>query len=106
MVQAGKLRHRIKIQEATETYNGVGEPVTTWTDYKIVWAEIRPMQGREYWASQQVNPEVTHRVTIRYLDGVTTEMRINFSDRIFAIDSILNTDEKNVELVVLCKENV
>jgi len=64
MVEAGRLRHRITFQQATETYNDVGEPVTTWADYKTVWAEVKPIKGEEYWASKQINAEVTHRVTV------------------------------------------
>ena len=103
---AGKYRHRITFQEPTETLNNVGEPVVSWSDYKTVWAEVKPLKGEEYWASQQVNAEVTHRITIRYLDGITSEMRIKFGDRYFSIEPPLNPDEKNIELVMLCKENV
>jgi SPP1 family predicted phage head-tail adaptor len=106
MVEAGRLRHRITFQEATETYNDVGEPVTTWANVKTVWAEVKPIKGQEYWASQQVNAEVTHRVTVRYMDGLDSLMRIKFGDRYFSIEPPINPDERDIELQMLCKESV
>jgi len=103
---AGKYRHYITIQQPVETIDDVGQTVTSWEDYKTVWAQIQPLKGREYWQSQQVNAEVTHRITIRYLEGINSKMRVKFGDRYFEIEPPINPDEKNVELVMLCKEDV
>lgn len=105
-MEAGRLRHRITFQQATETYNDVGEPVTTWSDFKTVWAEVRPLKGEEYWSSQQVNAQITHRVNIRYLPGIDSTMRIKFKERYFDIEPPLNADERNVRLSMYCKEVV
>ena len=111
---AGKYRHCIKFQEHKQTgVDGVGQPIYKWVDFEInddgdtgVYAEIKPIKGNEYWASQQVNSEATHRVTIRYIEGVNSEMRIVFGSRYFSIEPPINPDERNVELSMLCKENV
>ncbi len=102
---AGKYRHYITFQhEVTTGTDDYGHPIVEWQAYKSMYAEIKPIKGTEYWQSQQVNAEVTHRVTTRYTDGITSEMRIKFGSRYFEIEPPLNLDERNKELVMLCKE--
>lgn len=105
-MKAGKLRHRITIQNPVETTNDVGDVTTTWEDFATVWAEIIPLSGREYWESKQVNSEVTGKIRIRYLAGVTPKMRAKFGDRIFNIEAVINPEEKNIELVLLVSEKL
>lgn len=103
-MRAGRLRHQITIQGTTETQNSYGEPVTAWTDFASVRAEITPISGREYFAAQEVRSDVTHRVRLRYLSGVTSQMRIMFGSRIMDIESVINVNERNHELQLMCVE--
>lgn len=103
----GKLRHYLTIQQVTETQPGrAGAIVKSWTTYANVWGSIKPFQGREYIQAQSVHAELTHRIYCRYLAGVTNKMRVLFGSRIFDIQSIINTDERNVELQLMCTESV
>ncbi len=104
-MRPGKLRHRLTIQEFTETRDELGDPVETWKDVATVWGSIEPLSGREYYTAEQVNADVTHKVTIRYR-AVEVKNRVLFGDRVFLIESILNTDERNCELVMVCREDV
>jgi SPP1 family predicted phage head-tail adaptor len=54
--------------------------------------------------AQQLVTEVTHRITIRYRDGLLTRMLIQFRSRTFTIERILDPDERQVELQMLCIE--
>ena len=45
-------------------------PIMGWGDFATVWASVEPISGQEYWASSQVQAEVTHRIRVRYLSGV------------------------------------
>ena len=47
MVRAGILRDRITIQERSNTRNSVGEKIDSWSDVATVWAQVRPVSGRE-----------------------------------------------------------
>jgi len=99
------LRHRITIEQVTETVNSVGEPIITWTTFAIVWASVAPLDGREFWASKQINSEVTGKIKIRYLSGINTKMRVLFGSRVFDIEAILNVEERNKEMTLLVKEH-
>jgi len=103
-MEAGALRHKVLIEKPAETINSLGEITTSWTTFATVWAEIIPLSGKEYWSSRQVNSEVTGKIRIRYLPGITPKMRVKFGSRIFNIEAVMNYQEKNIESVLLVKE--
>ncbi len=106
MIRAGELRHKVTIQNYTTSPNAVSEPVKTWADYATVWASIEPIRGKEFWDSQQVNAEITGKIKLRYLSGITSKMRVKYETRIFEILSVINPGEKNRELQLMVKESV
>lgn len=106
-MKIGKLRQRITIQEYVATRDSFGAEVPAWTDVATVWASVTPVSGKEYFASAQVNAEVTTKITMRYLAGITPKMRVVFEEaRTFEVISVLNFEERNIELNLMCKESV
>ncbi len=105
-MRSGSLRHRVTLQKKTQTEGDRGGVLETWEDWKTVWAAIEPLRGDEYWSARQFSLEVTHRITIRYLAGVDSQVRVKFSDREFHITSIQNPGERNEALVLMCNEVV
>jgi SPP1 family predicted phage head-tail adaptor len=105
-MRAGILRNYITIQQPTETHDGNLELVLTWSTFTQCWAEILPLNGREYWTAKQVLPEITGKIRIRYITGITPKMRILFGTRYFNINAVLNPDERNIELILLVTEVV
>lgn len=76
-MQAGKLRHRVIIQEPIETKGQMGEIVTTWqTRWDKVPAAIENLRGNKFFAAQQINSNVVAEITIRWREGVTDKMRV------------------------------
>ena len=104
-MKAGQLRHRITIQSYTTT-NTHGEITKTWSTFKTVWARIEPITGREWLESGIVEAEVTHRVTIRYLANVKPQMRIYYDSKYYDIMYIENTEMRDRQMILMCKENV
>ncbi len=105
-MQIGKLRHRIILEDKQITRDSFGAEVFEWVQVSEVWADISPLSGKEFVAFKQINAEISVRVTMRYQPGIDTEMRVLFKDKIFEILSIINPDEKNIALVLMCKEVV
>jgi len=103
-MKIGKLRNKITIQKPIETTNDEGEIIQTWEEFATVWAEINPLIGREYWASKQTTSEVTGKIRIRYIAGITPKMRVKFGERIFNIEGLINPDEKNIEIILFVNE--
>jgi SPP1 family predicted phage head-tail adaptor len=106
VVAAGKLGHRIELHSASETSDDYGDVLESWSSYATVWARVMPLQGRELLLAQQVNAELTHQVEIRYNSTVTTTHRVILGSRTLEIVSIINEDERNKNMIMLCKELV
>lgn len=111
VINAGELRHRITIQSPSNIQNEYGEIEVnsdeTWIDFATVRASITPISGKEFFAAETVNSEITHKIKIRYIKGIASNMRVKFGDRYFDITSPpINFQEKNTELQLLCKELV
>jgi SPP1 family predicted phage head-tail adaptor len=108
-MRAGALRHRLRVQHYTGLIrNTAGEEVPDWHDFipEPRWASVEPLSGRELIAAQQVNAEVTARVRLRYLPGLTPKMRFLHKERELLIQAIINPEERNRELEVLVTEVV
>lgn len=100
----GELNKRITIQKPDNAQDSFGQLVENWKDVATVWASISPLVGREFFAAETVNSEVTHKVKIRYRQGITPDMRVKFRDRYFSIQSVINFKEQSIELQLMCKE--
>lgn len=106
---SGKLRHSVAVRQPVETVDDYNEPVITWTEVKTVRASIRPITGREFFASQEVQADVTHRIMMRFdtaLAAMTPKWSILFGTREFDIRQVRNIDEKGRWFELLCLERV
>ena len=101
---AGKLRHRITIQEPTTTDGTAGGTYKTWSNVATVWAQVTPARGREFWDIRKSNSEIEGRVVMRYQGDIEPTMRLLFKERPFEILYIANRNEKNELLEVYYKE--
>ncbi len=103
-MKIGNLRHRVTLQQKTVIEDDLKQHTENWTDIASVWARIEPLSGREYFAAKQINSEISVRVTIRYLPGITTEARVVFGGRIFEVLSVVNPEERCESLILMCRE--
>lgn len=110
MIDAGKLRHRISFQRFTGEQDAFGDPLTgeeeNWEDVVTVWASIDPISGREFYAAEQSQSEVTHKIRCRYYPGLSPAMRIAFGKRRFRIVSIIDWEERHESYLIMAKEVV
>lgn len=108
-LDAGKLDQFVTIETDVGTEpDATGQIPSVWIDYlpNGVWAEVMPLSGRELWNALQVQPDVTHQVTIRYREGITSKMRIKHGSRYLNILSVIDAEEKRTSLQIMCKEAV
>lgn len=105
-MRAGQKRHRITIETPTSTQDGQGASAITWGTLVKTWAAIWPLRGREFFESKQLGGEISHRLRIRYYPGIGIKERIKFGTRYLKINSIIDLDERNEELELMCTEEV
>ena len=103
---AGKYRHRVEVQRATETRDAHGGLVQTWETLPARWAAVEPLSGNEAAYARETYPGVTHQITMRYYSGLVPKDRLLFKGRTIEIEAVLNPDERGIETVVMGKEVV
>lgn len=102
----GLLDKIIQIQRQTLERDTYGQQFETWINLTTVYANIKPLVGKEYLTAQQISTELTHDVTIRYRRDVLPKMRIKYNNRLFEIHSAIDSDERREWLFLKCREVV
>jgi len=100
-MRAGELRHRVRIESATETQNTRGEPIQSWAEVATRWGAVEALSGRELFAAKQFASEVTHLIRLRYLAGVKEKMRAVVTGTIYDIQAAFDPDKRKRELHIL-----
>jgi len=106
-MQAGKLRHRLAFHSLGTTQDTFGEQVNTSTGVAVtLWGSVSPLIGVELFNAQEVIPEVTHEVHMRYNSTITPRMQFVFDGRTFDILGVRTIDEIHHEMVLNAKEQL
>ena len=102
MAKPGRMDKLITIQQwgaDSPAQDAYGAPSGTWTTYATRWAEKIDKSGREFFAGGLVG-EATCMFKIRYLDGLTTKMRISYDSEYYDIISIIELGRQDTQEVV------
>ena len=103
-VKISDLRHRITFQSERKVADEHHGHTSIWDNVATVWAKVEPVSGREYYYSHQLKNVISHKITIRYWEGLTAELRIIFEERIMKIESLINLQEQERFIEIRCIE--
>jgi len=107
-MRAGRLKDRVTIQNPP-TQDSYGQLVGDWTDYKIRHCAIEPLNGKEYFSNVGEVGEQRYRIRFRYEKNLISKSKrladYRYSPaRLFDIEDIIIPANRNVEIIVVCKE--
>jgi SPP1 family predicted phage head-tail adaptor len=105
MIRPGELKERVVIQASTESRNALGETTLSWSEYASRWASVEGVSAREALMNGKQEVNVTHRVKMRYVDGLTQNMRILWRGKTLDIVSLLEHFSRS-EHEIICSETV
>ncbi|MFU0506647.1 phage head closure protein [Pseudaminobacter sp. NGMCC 1.201702] len=103
-IDPGRLRHELTVEECTYLPDSFGGHTETWVEIATLFAMIEPISARSVFGAGQSLETVTHRVTIRWRDGVRSGMRFRKQGRVFSIVTTHDPDESGRYLVCQVKE--
>lgn len=104
-MRTGRLRHYVEIQAPEVVTDELGYQEVIWITAGHTWAAVEPLRGKEYWAAASLQAESTIKVTMRPPGiEITPSNRLVFNGRILGIESVVNVEERNRELVLMCTE--
>ena len=101
----GQLSHRLQLESFAQVSDGQGGSLGGWTALGAVWAYIEPVASPTF--TDMAGGEravVTHRIVMRFRQGVTAGQRLRKGSRIFSIRLLRALDESGRYLSCLCEE--
>jgi SPP1 family predicted phage head-tail adaptor len=119
-IEAGRLRHRVRIERLQNLLDTDGEVIQSdtgevsqaWVEVATVWAAIEPVSGREFIQSRAIQAEIVARIVIRQRDGLDAAMRLvhvrtGRADVIYNPHAFLADKESGLEyLTIPCSTGV
>ncbi|HHX62901.1 MAG TPA: phage head closure protein [Epulopiscium sp.] len=103
-VDPGKYRHKVTFLHKVKGKDKYGEPFNSWEPFKQgIWASKDPLLGNEYFTALTVDSKVEVKFNMRYIPGITNEMRIEHGEEVYEILSAVNVKELNRELLCYCR---
>mgnify|MGYP001546925156 CR=1 FL=1 len=102
-MNTGILNRKAVIQQPAETRNSLGEFILSWSDWATRYIAILPLSGAEAVNALSLEAVVTHRIRMRYTQGLQPKYRIVCEGRTFDIISVLERGFR-VEHEVLVNE--
>jgi SPP1 family predicted phage head-tail adaptor len=87
VIQPGNLDQRVALQEEIRTPDGQGGYALTWQTVATLWAEVKPLSGREILHSDKLQARDLYRITIRNRKGILVSHRLLWQGQILDIVS-------------------
>jgi SPP1 family predicted phage head-tail adaptor len=122
MIDPADLSRQVQFIAPTSAQDSSGENTPTWTNViATVWAEIKPLTGRQLALAQAntITSTATHQVRVRYRTELVGQVnyRIQYAGgfttdgstaavRYFRINSIVDTETAHMELLITATEVV
>ena len=100
----GSLNRRLEIQATRKTPDGMGGFINVFYTLYTVDAAIWDATSNERNQASSTTLIVTHRIRIRYKQGMKASYRLKFGLRYFNIVSLVNPNESNRWLDIYAKE--
>jgi SPP1 family predicted phage head-tail adaptor len=101
-MRAGKLRHRVTIQQRSTDRDPEGQPIVAWTDYAVLWADVRFLNGRQFVASSAEANSATASIRIRFRADIAAPMRVVWGSFTFDILAVLPDAEALEHVDLAC----
>lgn len=100
----GARKRRFVLERPLESPDGFGGVIRTYAAGPELWGAIEMLSGDERFRGGRPEQAVTHRITLRYREGVTAAMRFTRGLRRFDIRTAGDPDGAQRELVCLVEE--
>ena len=106
-ISAGDLRQPITFQTRAAGQDALGSATGAWVDSFTVWGKALPINGREFFASGQMQASVDVRFVVRYRTDINERMRIMWRNEPYEIVSPpIDTDGAREQLEIMAVNGI
>jgi SPP1 family predicted phage head-tail adaptor len=106
---AGLRRHSVTLENPGGSVpDGDGGYIEGWTLVETVWGSVSPASAADLRrvVAGTVTALLPYLIIVPYVPGVTTQTRITYDSRTFAIQAVRDVDERHIKLEIICEERV
>ncbi|HBJ69987.1 MAG TPA: head-tail adaptor protein [Alcaligenes faecalis] len=101
-MQAGRLRHRLSIQENRPGRDpDTGAVIPVWVELTAVRGSFEPLSARDFIAAAAAQTKLSARAVVRYRADIKEKMRLVHSGKVFLIQGALPDKESGREYLTL-----
>ena len=104
-MKSGPLRDRVTVQAPSVIQDDTGQPLTTWSDVALLWANVQYTSGLSAIRSGMDTSNVKASIRIRYRTGISPGMRVMFGTTEFSIEAVLPDKTAGVIDLVCTSKN-
>ena len=99
----GTLDQRVSLERLSGGFDDLGQPIEAWSVLATVWAAVEPQAGREFVAGGAAQTELTTKIRIRWLAGLTSGDRVTHDGRVYDVQSVIDYRSAKREIVLMCR---
>lgn len=103
-VDPGAMRVELALEQCFRQDDGMGGFVEEWLEIGLVLARVEPLSDRSFFAADQRQEEVSHRIVTRWRPDLASGMRLVKGARVFEILTVYDPDESGRYLACRVKE--
>lgn len=99
-------RNKIDFLKQEPGYDDYGDSIDSWVNVEGktgIWASKEPLLGNEFINAYTTDSKIEVKFNMRYVEGITNEMRIQHGDDVYEILSAINVRNLNRETLCYCK---
>ncbi len=102
-MNAGMLDQRVTLWRLTSITDDWGSLIQNWTPMFTCWAAVEPLTGREYFAADAAQSEVTARIRMRYRTDLTPADEVEHLGQRYRITAIIQVKSNRRETQLMVK---
>ena len=106
---AGRRQHAVTLENPGGSVpGGGGGYIEGWELLQTVWGSVTPASAADLprVVAGPVTALLPYLIVVPFVAGVTTQTRVTFDGRTFAIQAVRNVEERNIQLEIVCEERV
>jgi len=100
----GRLNRRIEVLSLNITRDEYGGEEKTWITSLNLWANIKPLTGKEIFSNYQVEASSDILITIRYNPSINVLNRIKYKDKTYEILGVSDEETLHKFMILNVKE--
>jgi SPP1 family predicted phage head-tail adaptor len=99
VTDAGDFNRRLVLEAPVDTDDGAGGVTVTYQTVTTLWAQVTPMSARGEVVADRAGTTVTHRITLRARDDVTTRHRLQDGSAVYRIAALRESADRRFLLI-------